>query len=109
MNSQNQEKEVWIGLARVKQPDRNGVLGDADQAYTNVLALAKNRFDFRSQVKQAIEELELKLLKLEESEPLRLHLLQTTPHKDILALANNVKRDETVAFDAFHSFDYKPS
>ena len=105
MSNQNEHKEVWIGLAKVKQSDRNGVLGDADQAYTNVLALAKSKVGFRSQVKQAIEELELQLLRLEEAEPLRLCLLKKSPHKDILALADNVKKDKKVVFDVFATFD----
>ncbi len=37
MSNQYEQNEVWIGLAKVKQFERNGVLGDADQAYVNVL------------------------------------------------------------------------
>ena len=109
MSKQNEKEEIWIGLAKVKQSDRNGVLGDADQAYTNVLALAQSKVNFRFQVKQAIEELELLLLRLEETEPLRIRLLRTTPHKDILALADDVKKDKKLAFDVFATFDSKIS
>ncbi len=105
MSNQNEQEEIWIGLAKVKQSDRNGVLGDADQAYTNVLALAKSKIDFRSQVKQALKELELQLLRLEEAEPLRLCLLRKLPHKNVLALADDVKKYKRVAFDVFATFD----
>lgn len=105
MNNQDREKELWIGIAKVRQTSRDGVLGDADQAYTNVIGLAKNKSDFRLQVKRAIEDLQLQLIRLEEAEPLNTHLENFTPHEDLLTLAENVKKDGQVAFDVFQAFD----
>ena len=105
MNNSHEQKELWIGLARVKQNDRNGVLGDADQAYTNVIGLAKNKIDFRSQVKQAVEALELELLRLEGAELLKSRVTESKVHKDLVTLAKKVEKNGKVGFDVFAAFD----
>jgi hypothetical protein len=105
MSNQIEEKEIWIGLAKVKQPERNGVLGDADQAYTNVLALAKTKFGFRKQAKQAIEELGLQLMRLEDAEPIKFRSLKYSVPKKTLALADKARKENRVVFTVFASFD----
>lgn len=105
MNKQREQKEIWIGLAKVKQNNRDGVLGDADEAYTNAIALAKSKVDFRSQVKLAVENLGLQLPRLESAEPLKVRLSKFTVHKDLIALAKDVEKDGQVAFGVFYSFD----
>lgn len=105
MNNQHEKKDLWVGTAKVRQNNRNGVLGDADQAYTNVIALAKNRTDFRLQVKRAVAQLDLQLTRLEEAELWHIHLKRFVPHKDLLALAEEVKKDGQIAFDVFQAFD----
>jgi hypothetical protein len=41
------QSQLWIGLAKVEQTKRNGVLGDADAAYTNAIAIGWNINCFR--------------------------------------------------------------
>ena len=99
------DKALWIGVARVVQAKRNGTLGDADGAYVNVIALAAGKSDFRSQIKKALEELELTLVKLTGAELLAERLKQHTIHKDLHVLAKEVKRTGSLRFDVFATFD----
>jgi hypothetical protein len=46
------------------QMKRNGSLGDADGAYINVIALAVGESDFRSQIKTALKDLNLTLVRV---------------------------------------------
>lgn len=105
MKNQNKQNQVWIGLAKVKQRNINGILGDAEQAYTNVLALAASKSDFRHRAKQAIEDLELLLLRLESAETLEQRLIKFTVDKNLLKLAKGVQKKGGVAFGVFHSFE----
>jgi hypothetical protein len=100
-----ENKELWIGLARVKQLNRAGALGDADQAYVNVIALARSRTDFRSQIKQALTELDLVLIRLEDPEPLAFRRSKHSIHQELRDLAKQVSRTASLRFGTFHSFD----
>jgi hypothetical protein len=99
------DKALWIGAARVVQEIRNGTLGDADGAYVNVIALAAGKSDFRSQIKKALEELGLTLVKLTGAELLGERLKRHTIHRDLHVLAKEVKRTGSLKFDVFATFD----
>ena len=105
-NMSSKNKELWIGGAHVKQPDRNGVLGDVDEAVVNVIALAVNKADFRRQIKKEVEELGLILIRVKEAEPLKLHLLKYSIHEDLSKLAEEVRHTGHLAFDVFCTFDH---
>ena len=105
MNRANSEKALWIGGARVVQPKRHGTLGDADGAYVNVIALAAGRSDFRLQIKNALEELNLTLVRLADAELLAERLEKHTMHKELHVLAKEVNRTGSIRFDVFHTFD----
>lgn len=62
MNKRQQiaKPELWIGLAKVEQSNRSGVLGNADGVFTNAVGIADNRASFRSKVKVALAELGLR-------------------------------------------------
>src|SRR6185503_4106577 len=99
--SPSKEKELWIGLAHVRQPNRNGVLGDADRAYVNVIALAANKRNFRTQIKKALDELGLDLIKVEDAETMVMRLSKHSVHKELHSLAEEVKRNGSIRFDVF--------
>jgi hypothetical protein len=99
------QNKLWIGLAKVEQADRTGILGDADRAYTNAIALAHNRMSFRLRVKQALEDLGLKLIRLENAEPLDARLSKFTIDKDLMKGAKYVTRTGRTEFGTFHTFD----
>lgn len=97
--------KVWIGLALVTQPKRGGALGDADRAYVNVLALAVDEPDFRAQIRIALEELDLILMKLEELETMEARRSKYHVHKDLRRISEEVKRTGSPQFDVFQTFD----
>ncbi len=101
----SQSIQLWIGLAKVEQPRRNGVLGDADQAFTNVIAAAKNRTAFRALVKRALTELGLRLIRLENAETLDRRLSKYSINEELLSLVKQVQRQGNVGFSTFHAFD----
>ena len=105
LSKTSSDKQLWIGGARVMQPKRNGALGDADGAYVNVIALAAGKSDFRSQIKKALGELNLTLVRLADAELLAERLKKHTIHKDLHALAKEVRRTGSIRFDVFHTFD----
>jgi len=104
-----QPQEVWIGLVQVSQRDRTGPLGDADQAFTNALALARSRTGFRSEVRKALEGLGLELLRLEEAEPMKTRMAKYKLGPELRRLAAEVKANGSPKFDTFHSFDLDDS
>ena len=100
------KKQLWIGYAHVKEPDRHVMLGDDDEAFVNVIALAVNKSDFRGQVKKAVESLDLVLLQLKKAETLELRLSKHSIHKDLSKLAKRVERSGDPAFDVFATFKH---
>ena len=99
------QKEIWIGLIKVEQSESGGPLGDADYAYTNVVGIARSKQIFRRGVKNYLNELGLKLIRLEAAEPLEQRCQKYTVHRHILKLASSLDTDNPVAFDVFATFD----
>ena len=104
-NEISPSKEIWIGLALVKQPLRNGPLGDADQAYVNVLALAIDGSDLRAQIREALKQLGLTLINLKDAETLKARLSKHSVHGDLRNLAEEVELTGALQFDTFQTFD----
>src|SRR6266852_5030408 len=99
------QNKLWIGLAKVEHANRTGILGNASRAYTNGIAIAHNRATFRLRVKQALEALGLRLIRLENAEPLDARLSKFTIHKELTKLAKRVTRTGRTEFGTFHTFD----
>jgi len=99
--------ELWIGLAKVEQSNHNGVLGDADEAYTNAIAIADGRANFRSSVREALAELGLRLKRLENAETLKARSSRYSVDPELRKIAEEVKRTKLVGFGTFHTFDTK--
>jgi hypothetical protein len=97
--------ELWIGLAKVEQLTRNGVLGDADQAYTNALAVAQSRSAFRSKVRKALAELGLELKRLEDAETWDARTAKHTVDDELRKIAREAGTNASVRFGTFHAFD----
>lgn len=99
------KRELWIGLAKVEQSSRNGVLGDADRAYTNAIAIADSRDSFRAAIKQTLAELRLRLLRLENAETLKSRLSKHSINEELAKLAEEARVTGQVSFGTFHAFD----
>lgn len=95
------EPQLWIGLIKVKQNNKNGVLGEADYAYSNAIGFAENPDQFRYQIEQKLKLLELQLLRLENPMPLEKKLSLCKIHKDLIKMAKNVEKEKQLAFGVF--------
>lgn len=98
-------KRLWIGLAKVEQRSRNGVLGDAQQAYTNAIGSAVSKKGFRNCVKQELARLGLDLLRLENAELLADRVAKYAIDNELKNVARKVAKTDGVAFGTFHAFD----
>jgi hypothetical protein len=98
------KKELWIGFAKVEQPDRKGVLGYTDGAYTNAIGFANSRAGFRASVKKELEELGLKLTRLENAETLLARLSKYSIDRELRKLAKEIANNQRVGFGTFHAF-----
>lgn len=95
------EPQLWIGRIKVKQNNKNGVLGEDDYAYSNAIGFAENPDQFRYRIEQKLKPLELQLLRLENPMPLEKKLSLCKVHKDLIKLAKEVEKDKQVAFGVF--------
>jgi hypothetical protein len=98
-------KRLWIGLAKVEQRSRKGVLGDTQQAYTNAIGSAVSKKGFRNSVKQELAKLGLDLLRLENAELLADRLTKYAIDSELRNVARKVAKTDSVAFGTFHAFD----
>lgn len=71
MMSGRAHSELWIGLAEVASADGARVLVDRNGAFTNVIALADSAQMFELAVRQAVVALGLRLVSIEDAEPVR--------------------------------------
>ena|SRR6266404_7639490 len=99
--------ELWIGLAKVEQSSRNGVLGDADRAFTNAIAIADGRASFRAKVREALAELGLRLMRLEDAETLKARSSKYSIDPELMKIAEETSNTGQVGFGTFHAFDAK--
>lgn len=99
------DKELWIGLAEVEQTTRNGVLGDVRGAFTNAVAMANGKANFRAAVKRGLDDLGLRLIHLKEAETLKTRLSKHSISEDLERTADEVKSTGEVGFGTFHTFD----
>jgi hypothetical protein len=98
-------KSLWIGLAKVEQRSRRGVLGNAHQAYTNAIGSADSKKAFRNSVKQELARLGLDLLRLENAELLADRLTKYAIDSELKNVARKAAKTDSVGFGTFHAFD----
>jgi hypothetical protein len=99
------DDELWIGLAKVEQSTRNGTLGEADGAYTNAIAKASSRLNFRRKVRDSLKQLELKLIRLENPQTLNERLAKYSIDPELVKVAEEADLTGNVGFGTFHAFD----
>src|ERR1051325_2140461 len=92
------DKELWIGLAKVEQTNRNGVLGDVRGGFTNAIAMATGKANFRVTVKRGLEDLGLRLIRLEAAETLKVRLSKHSISEDLERTADEVRSTGEVGF-----------
>lgn len=97
--------ELWIGLVKVEQSSRKGVLGDSVRAYSNVIAIADGRADFRRRVKAALTDLDLRLIRLEDAETLKSRSSKYSIDRELIKVAKSARNTGHVGFGTFHAFE----
>lgn len=99
------QSQLWIGLAEVEQTKRKGVLGNAAGGFTNAIAKANTRAAFRRKVVQSLNQLELKLIRLEDAEMLKERLEKYSIAPELITVAKEAELTGDVGFGTFHTFD----
>lgn len=95
--------EIWIGLAGVSALPECKRLGSGKGAFVKVALWANCDSDFYSKAKKAISELDLKLLELEDREPLDERLSRIQAGDETLQMAETARMNPNdVVFGTFH-------
>jgi hypothetical protein len=99
--------EIWIGLVKIKSTSgKNRLLGNAKRGYVNVIALASSKSDYSKKVKEALFEMNMEAIRLEDVEPLHSRVQHYSVDKAIIAQAKQIlKGRERVRFSTFHTYD----
>jgi hypothetical protein len=101
---QDEQRQVWIGLATVHQRPGAGVLMDRNDAFVNVLALASTQGEFTDVVRDDLAQLGFDLVELEDTERLSERRESFTIPEEINRLAELALATAKTQFDAFHTW-----
>jgi hypothetical protein len=96
---------IWKGLVGVTQRDGVSFLRDAQGGYVNVVASANDITEFVQKVTAALDELGFDLIDIDEAEILPVSLSKANLSDEIRAMANTVRKNNSVAFGTFYLFD----
>lgn len=99
-------KEVWIGLVTVKpKPDNNFFDKNSKGAYVNILAWAGKTSEFKSEVKHALDDYHLKLIEIEDAEPISKRKKKFNIDSKLTDLSAEVENTGKVRFGTFHYYE----
>jgi hypothetical protein len=95
---------IWIGLARISEGKGSHL--NANNAYVNVVGIAKSKLLFRKYVKDALERnWGLSLKRIESVELLNERLKKYDVDECILNLVSSLQNNSDIKFSTFHTFD----
>jgi hypothetical protein len=97
-------RELWIGLAEVRQRAGAGILLDRNQAYVNVLAPARDVDGFRLAVERALDEMGFDLIEFEDAESFRARQASFRMGEDLLRLAAEADATGATRLGTFHTW-----
>ncbi len=99
-------KEVWIGLITVKPKPGNKFFDkNSKGAYVNILAWADRKSEFQSEVKHALDDYFLKLIEMEDVEPLSMRQGKFNVDSKLIDLSVEVENTGKVRFSTFHYYE----
>lgn len=100
------QKEIikWIGLAKVTVLNESNILNGDKLAYTNAVGLSKTKTEFRNEVKNKLYSMDLKLLRLESTEPFAERLEKHKVDNEIIKIANRLSVKNLIEFSTFHTY-----
>lgn len=96
---------MWIGLVGVASPPESDFLEGAKGAYVNVVTLASDVTDYANRVKEALGELGLDLIEIEDSESLSRRMSKWTVDEEIMMMAKTARRTGSVTFGTFYAYE----
>lgn len=100
------ETEIWIGLAEVVSLPGCQRLGSGKGAFVNIALWASSDFDFQTKAAEALGQLDLHLVELEDREPLAKRLSSREGTEEVLRMAEIADRNRTNAvFGTFHIWE----
>ena len=106
MNTKIKYDQIWIALANIKIDPIRGNIKDAHFAYVTVLALAKDKIDFREKVAKSLSLQHFKLLRFEEAERFSKRIEKFEVEDSILKLAEDlINGGAEVKFSTFHTYN----
>jgi hypothetical protein len=94
---------VWIALVHVGARNASSPLTGVG-AYVNAVGPASGANDFRQQLADAVDNLELDLLEIEDAEPLDERRAHYQVDAEIDELETQARRDGALHFGTFHNY-----
>jgi hypothetical protein len=98
------EKQVWIGLAKVKPTKENDIFDPSSEAFVNALSYTDNAEHFTAEIKAALSQLHFELLETEDVTRLSDRIKNYEVDANLLILADEVKEIKEVRFGNFHTY-----
>jgi hypothetical protein len=101
---QNKSKNIWIGLVGVIDVSNEQLLQGAEGGYVNILALASDAKDFKSQVKLSLKCVGLKVFDFEDIDLFQSRISAYKVSAQLVRLAREVERTGKVSCGVFYIF-----
>jgi hypothetical protein len=99
------ERQKWIGLARVEpQPGNSDLGGAATGAFVGVIAFAASVDDYDRMITAALNEEGFNVLEIEDIQTFAERLQGDSLAPDVLDLAESVDETNPIAIGTFHCF-----
>jgi hypothetical protein len=105
MNTQREEKAIWIALANVSIDRINSSIDSANYAYVTVVGIARQRMDFEEKIKIELDKLGFTLLDLEDVDRYDDRIRGFEVEEAITSLAKELSTNEDIKFSTFHTYD----
>lgn len=99
------EKSIWIGMVQVLSLPGSEILQGVSGAYVNILTWAANPSEFREKAKELMDYLGVKLVGVEDEEPLSKREERGEVDADVAQVALEVKGNpKSIRYMTFHTW-----
>jgi hypothetical protein len=102
---QSDHKIIWIGMVQVLSLPESKVLQNVSGAYVNILTWASNSPEFFAKAKELTDDLGLKLVGIENEEPLSEREKRVELEADVVRVALEIKDNpQSIRYMTFHTW-----
>jgi hypothetical protein len=99
------EKSIWIGMVHVLSLPSSEILQGVSGAYVNILTWASSPAEFRDKAQELMDYLGLKLVGVEDEEPLSERKKKGALELDIAEVASEVEGNpQSIRYMTFHTW-----